>query len=59
MLFRQVLNEDLGCASYLIADGGEAAVVDPQWEIEPYLALARTHGLRIAHVLESVYLKNR
>ena len=22
MFFREVLNEDLGCASYLIADGG-------------------------------------
>ena len=34
MLFRQILHEDLGCASYVIADGGEAAVVDPKWQIE-------------------------
>src|SRR4051794_23342869 len=53
MLFRQVLHEDLGCASYVLADGGEAAVVDPKWEIEPYLALAHEHGFRIAHVLET------
>jgi len=26
--FHQVLNEELGCASYLLADGGEAVVVD-------------------------------
>ncbi|CAN5466875.1 MBL fold metallo-hydrolase [soil metagenome] len=55
MLFRQVLNEDLGCASYLVGDAkaGVAAVVDPQWEIEPYLRLARLHGVRIEHILET------
>ena len=53
MLFRQVLHEDLGCASYLIADGDEVAVVDPKWEIEAYLDLAVLHGLRLAHVLET------
>src|SRR5919109_975596 len=53
MFFRQVLHEDLGCASYVVADGGEAAVVDPKWEIEEYLALAREHQLRIRHVLET------
>jgi hydroxyacylglutathione hydrolase len=53
MLFRQVLHEDLGCASYLIADGGRAAIVDPKWEIEDYLALAAEQELAIAHVLET------
>jgi len=53
MLFRQVLHEDLGCASYLIADGSEAAIVDPKWEIEDYLALAAEQELAIAHVLET------
>ena len=55
MLFRQVIHEDLGCASYLIADPGAqvAAVVDPQWEIEPYLRLSRLHEVRIEHVLET------
>jgi len=53
MLFRQVLHEDLGCASYLIADGGEAVVVDPKWEIEDYLAIAAEQELVIAHVLET------
>jgi hypothetical protein len=24
MFFREVLNEDLGCGSYVVADGGEA-----------------------------------
>src|SRR6266516_1120374 len=53
MLFRQVLHEDLGCASYLIADGSVAAIVDPKWEIEDYLALAAEQELAIAHVLET------
>jgi rhodanese-related sulfurtransferase/glyoxylase-like metal-dependent hydrolase (beta-lactamase superfamily II) len=55
MLLRQVIHEDLGCASYLVGDtgAGVAAVVDPQWDIEPYLRLSRLHGVRIEHVLET------
>jgi hydroxyacylglutathione hydrolase len=53
VFFRQVLHEDLGCASYLVADGGEAAVVDPKWDVEDYLSLADEHGFRISHVLET------
>jgi hydroxyacylglutathione hydrolase len=55
MLFRQIINEDLGCASYLVGDpaAGVAAVVDPQWDIDPYVHLARLHGVRIEHVLET------
>lgn len=55
MLFRQIIHEDLGCASYLVGDAGAgvAAVVDPQWDIDPYLSLARLHGVRIDHVLET------
>jgi rhodanese-related sulfurtransferase/glyoxylase-like metal-dependent hydrolase (beta-lactamase superfamily II) len=53
MLFRQVINEDLSCASYLVGDGGVAAVIDPQWDIGPYLRLSRLHGVRIEHVLET------
>jgi glyoxylase-like metal-dependent hydrolase (beta-lactamase superfamily II)/rhodanese-related sulfurtransferase len=55
MLFRQIIHEDLGCASYLVADreAGVAAVIDPQWDIEPYRRLARLHGVRIGHVLET------
>src|SRR5690349_12264165 len=55
MLFRQIIHEDLGCASYFVADreAGVAAVVDPQWDIEPYRRLAGLHGVRIGHVLET------
>ena len=55
MLFRQVIHEDLGCASYLVGDpgAGVAAVVDPQWDVEPYLRLSRLHGVQITHVIET------
>jgi glyoxylase-like metal-dependent hydrolase (beta-lactamase superfamily II)/rhodanese-related sulfurtransferase len=53
MFFRQVLHEDLGCASYIVADDGEAAVIDPKWDVEDYLRLAEEHGLEIAHILET------
>ena len=55
MLFRQVINEDLGCASYLVGDleSGQAAVVDPQWDITPYLDAARSSGVRIGHIIET------
>jgi glyoxylase-like metal-dependent hydrolase (beta-lactamase superfamily II)/rhodanese-related sulfurtransferase len=55
MLFKQITHDDLGCASYLIGDehAGIAAVVDPRFEIDEYLELARYRGVTIAHVLET------
>jgi glyoxylase-like metal-dependent hydrolase (beta-lactamase superfamily II)/rhodanese-related sulfurtransferase len=55
MVFRQFVDDDLGCASYLIGDSesGEAVVVDPAYAIEPYLAEAEQSGVRIVRVLET------
>jgi hydroxyacylglutathione hydrolase len=53
MIFHQVLYRDLGCASYFLADGGQAVVVDPRWDIDVYLELAAQEGVRIAHVLDT------
>jgi hydroxyacylglutathione hydrolase len=55
VLFRQFVNEDLGCASYLIGDeaAGEAVVVDPAYVIEPYLDEAELAGVRVVRVLET------
>jgi glyoxylase-like metal-dependent hydrolase (beta-lactamase superfamily II)/rhodanese-related sulfurtransferase len=55
VLFRQVTHDDLGCASYLVGDDGAgiAAVVDPRFEIDVYLDLARYMGVRIEHILET------
>ncbi|MGB7819115.1 MAG: MBL fold metallo-hydrolase [Ornithinibacter sp.] len=43
----------LGDRSYLVHDGTVAAVVDPQRDIDRVLDLAREHGVRITHVLET------
>jgi glyoxylase-like metal-dependent hydrolase (beta-lactamase superfamily II)/rhodanese-related sulfurtransferase len=55
MLFRQFVNEDLGCGSYLVGDreAGVAVVVDPQFAIEQYLDAASADGVRIVRVLET------
>jgi hydroxyacylglutathione hydrolase len=55
VLFRQFVDDDLGCASYLLGEPaqGEAFVVDPAYAIEPYLEAAEESGLRITRVLET------
>ncbi len=55
MLFRQITHDDRGWASYLIGAerAGDAAVVDPRFEIDEYLELARYRGVAIEHVLET------
>jgi hydroxyacylglutathione hydrolase len=55
VLFRQFVDDDLGCASYLIGDqeAGEAVVVDPAYAVEPYLEEAERAGVRIVRVLET------
>ena len=42
MLLCQFVDDDLGCASYLIADAasGDAILFDPSYDIAPYLAEA-------------------
>jgi glyoxylase-like metal-dependent hydrolase (beta-lactamase superfamily II) len=51
LLFKQFVDDDLGCASYLVGDAeaGVAVVVDPALGIEQYL----TEGVRIERVLET------
>jgi glyoxylase-like metal-dependent hydrolase (beta-lactamase superfamily II)/rhodanese-related sulfurtransferase len=55
MIFRQLTHDDLGCASYLVGDeqAGVAAVIDPRFEIDEYLELARYVGVSIEHVFET------
>jgi hydroxyacylglutathione hydrolase len=53
LFFRQVLYRDLGCASYVLGDGGEAVVIDPRWDIDVYLDMAAGERLRITHVLDT------
>ena len=53
MFFRQILHDDLGCASYVIADGGQSGRDRSQVGDEDYLALAQEQGLQITHILET------
>ena len=53
MFFRQLIDADLGCASYVIADAGEAIVVDPSIAIDQYLELATRHRFGIVHIVET------
>ena len=53
MILKQFYLNCLAHASYLIGDeaSGTACVVDPQRDIDQYLAFAKDHHLRIAHVV--------
>jgi glyoxylase-like metal-dependent hydrolase (beta-lactamase superfamily II)/rhodanese-related sulfurtransferase len=55
VLFEQFLDDDLGCASYLVGDeeAGVAAIVDPPFAIEPLLATASRRGLEIVRTVET------
>jgi hydroxyacylglutathione hydrolase len=53
MLFKQFYLGCLAHASYLIADGGEAAVIDPQRDVDHYLAEAERANVRIRYVIET------
>ena len=55
MLLRRFYDEGLAQASYLIGCQvtGEALVVDPNRDIEQYIAAAAAEDLRIAHVTET------
>jgi glyoxylase-like metal-dependent hydrolase (beta-lactamase superfamily II)/rhodanese-related sulfurtransferase len=55
VLFEQFLNDDLGCACYLVGDEheGVAVVVDPPYHVEPVLAAAERREVRLVGVLET------
>jgi len=53
MVLHQFYLNCLAHASYLVGDegAGVAAVIDPQRDVDQYLAFAEARGLRIAHVV--------
>ena len=55
MLFQQFVDDDLGCASYLVGDeeAGVAAIVDPPYALEPMLAEATRREVRIVRTIET------
>src|ERR1041385_980798 len=53
MFFKQFRSGCLAHASYLIGSEGEAAVVDPQRDVDEYLNEAAAQGLQIKYVIET------
>lgn len=53
MYFKQFYLGCLAHASYLLGSGGEAAVVDPQRDVEQYLSEAEAQQLKIKYVIET------
>src|SRR5579864_7754279 len=53
MYFEQFYLGCLAHASYMLGSEGEAAVVDPQRDVEIYLKAAGQHGLKIRHIFET------
>lgn len=55
MLWRLIYDEDLAQAAYLVGcqRTGEAVVFDPERDVDRYLDLAKSHGLRITAVAET------
>ena len=53
MYFKQFYLACLAHASYLIGSEGEAAVVDPQRDVDEYIEEAKAQGLAIKYVIET------
>jgi len=55
MYFKQFLHDDLGCSSYFIASrqSRDAVVVDPAYDVQPYLDLAQERGYGIRLVIDT------
>jgi hydroxyacylglutathione hydrolase len=53
MLLKPIKTPGLAHLSYLVGDGGKAAVVDPRRDCQIYVDIARQEGLEITHVLET------
>lgn len=53
MFVQQLYTNCLAEAAYYIESNGEAAIVDPIREIEPYIALAKSRGAKIKYVFET------
>jgi hydroxyacylglutathione hydrolase len=55
LVFERIVTEGLGDLSYMIGDDakGMAAVIDPQADVDVYIALARQHKLAISHIFHT------
>jgi glyoxylase-like metal-dependent hydrolase (beta-lactamase superfamily II) len=53
MYFEQFYLTCLAHASYMIGSSGEAAIIDPQRDVDLYLEAADEQGLKIRHIFET------
>src|SRR5262249_33816969 len=55
MYFKQILNEDCGCASYIVASRSshECAIVDPALEMQPYLDVMADRGMTLRYIIDT------
>ena len=53
MFIQQIYTNCLAEAAYYIESNGEAAIIDPIREVEPYIALAKNRGSVIKYVFET------
>lgn len=53
MYFKQFYLGCLAHASYLIGSGKDAAVIDPQRDVDEYIAVAAENGMRIRYIFET------
>ncbi|MCB9539582.1 MAG: MBL fold metallo-hydrolase [Myxococcales bacterium] len=53
-MFHETFHDDgLAHLSYLVGDGGAAAVIDPRRDCDTYIERALAHGAQITHVFET------
>jgi len=55
LVLEQINTEGLALLSYIVGDDkvGVAAVIDPRRDVDIYLQIARSRGVRITHILET------
>lgn len=55
MIFQQFRHEEGGCLSYLLGctRASVCAVIDPQYDVAPYLRYAADHRMKITHIFET------
>ena len=55
MYFKQILNEDCGCSSYIVASRSsrECAVIDSALDIQPYLDVLQDRGLTLRYIIDT------
>ena len=53
MYIQQLYTNCLAEAAYFIESNGEAAIIDPIRETEPYLSLAKERGVKIKYIFET------